>query len=613
MVGFSSPRGGVCEKAKDMETDVEDVEEPSFGPPHHGEHCDIVPKPKEPPAFVCNDLEMAMETDYDDVQEPGAVPKRKKVPKKKKRPHGAVPKRKRAKGGISLEVCNDLQAAIEVNPGTGWRVMYPEERFCLDTFQPIDVATRLRDDPDICGTCCVGATALLRATEAFGNSFGPAAVEFMKAEQREVEHERQLQEARLQKKIDAIDHADCDGNGRMCVLGMILLFPVCCFFLGLVLDILLKEGGFTSEEGRGRVGFAIGVFCASACGNWVCLWSRKNQAAAEVKLLGGEIGCYRHTVRLSCTVSVLLTLGFGFLTVVCCITSPWFALIFGPAWLCWCCLFRFCYLMTHDRYSTAHDGEETVKMACEKSIVFNGRVLDSPPSLRCPECVVSWPGKYESAWERLVESSRDRGLSAAVVFLPEGSEHFGSHDPIPDEEALEGECWCIPLYGEKKPWGCRWWTLWIANIEKAVEYGAELKVFFFEKKKGQGKVQSFATAGQESLRRDAIWQRKAEFEESVEFQNAKAAGLHKLSKCKRLDSSSQYTREWQRLFLAWLPEDDRKFLEASEGLGNSQKAEVAWLERKGYPYQEVEVDAAAWTRFQASPPSPKVIGVAAEP
>ena len=37
-------------------------------------------------------------------------------------------------------------------------------------------------------------------------------------------------------------------------------------------------------------------------------------------------------------------------------------------------------------------------------------------------------------------------------------------------------------------------------------------------------------------------------------------------------------------FLAWLPEEERHFMEASEGFGNSQKAEVAWLERKGYAY-----------------------------
>ena len=36
---------------------------------------------------------------------------------------------------------------------------------------------------------------------------------------------------------------------------------------------------------------------------------------------------------------------------------------------------------------------------------------------------------------------------------------------------------------------------------------------------------------------------------------------------------------------------DAEFLRASEGLGNSQKAEAAWLERMGYPYTEVEVRA----------------------
>ena len=522
-------------------------------------------------------------------------------------------------GGISLEVCNDLQVAIEVNPGTGWKVMYPEERLRLDTFQPVNVAARLRDDPDICGTCCVDATALLRATEAFGH-FGPAALEFSEAEQREVEHERQLQEARMQKLKAALlandDRIRKDWGVDRNICGsalMIVALILCCFLLDIAWGLLQSEADLTPGSAFLAVSL-IFFFGMVACANLVLIWAAKNRAAAEVKLLGGEIArscSHRCAARFSYTVSVLLTASFIFWTVLCGITSPWFAFIFGPAWLCWCCQFMYCFLVISDKDNT--NGEGVVNWVCQNSIVFNGRVLDSHPWLGLPPCICSWPGKYESAWDSLVESSRDRGLSAAVVFLPEGSEHFGSHDPIPPAEALEGECWCIPLYGEKKAWGCRWWTHWVANIEKAVRYGAELNVFFFEKKKGQGKVQSFATAGQENLQREAIWQRKAEFEESMEFQTAKAAGLHKLSKCKRLDSSSQYTREWQRLFLAWLPEEDRKFLEASEGLGNSQKAEVAWLERKGYAYKEVEVDAAAWTRFAASPPSPKVIGVAAEP
>ena len=63
---------------------------------------------------------------------------------------------------------------------------------------------------------------------------------------------------------------------------------------------------------------------------------------------------------------------------------------------------------------------------------------------------------------------------------------------------------------------------------------------------------------------------------------------------KRGDASSQYSREEHRLFLSWLEEEDREFLVSSEGLGNSQKAEVAWLQRKGYAYTEVEVDILKW-------------------
>ena len=53
------------------------------------------------------------------------------------------------------------------------------------------------------------------------------------------------------------------------------------------------------------------------------------------------------------------------------------------------------------------------------------------------------------------------------------------------------------------------------------------------------------------------------------------------------DGSSQYSGEEHRLFLSWLDEEDREFLVSSEGLGNSQKAEVAWLQRKGYAYTDI--------------------------
>jgi len=130
------------------------------------------------------------------------------------------------------------------------------------------------------------------------------------------------------------------------------------------------------------------------------------------------------------------------------------------------------------------------------------------------------------------------------------------------------------------------------NIEKAVAKGAELEVYYFKGMVGKGKVNHFLTAGKEHLRRDAISGQKKDFMKSQGFLALKD-DLEHLQKDPRGDSTSQYSREVQRLFLSSLSEEDRSFMEASEGLGNSQKAEVAWLEKKGYAY--TEVDVSSWS------------------
>jgi hypothetical protein len=70
--------------------------------------------------------------------------------------------------------------------------------------------------------------------------------------------------------------------------------------------------------------------------------------------------------------------------------------------------------------------------------------------------------------------------------------------------------------------------------------------------------------------------------------------LNELSNEARGDSmgeapGSERGDEEQRLFLASLSEEDRRFYEGHQGLGNSQKAEVAWLEEMGYVYEELDV------------------------
>ena len=118
--------------------------------------------------------------------------------------------------------------------------------------------------------------------------------------------------------------------------------------------------------------------------------------------------------------------------------------------LCSCGL---CYI---DICRMKKDDVKALDAWSDKHIVLEGRVLPYRPWPGCPPCVCSWPGKYASAWDVLVESSSEGGISAAVVFLPEGSQHYGCHDPIPLEEALEGDCWCIPLYSNswQRSWAC---------------------------------------------------------------------------------------------------------------------------------------------------------------
>lgn len=204
-------------------------------------------------------------------------------------------------------------------------------------------------------------------------------------------------------------------------------------------------------------------------------------------------------------------------------------------------------------------------------------------------CIASWPGLYATAWHYLARRAQGAQTSAAVVFMAEGTQLYGKHCPIPEEEELHGACWCFPLYGEEKEWGCKWWEVWIQNVHMAMACGAVLHVYFWEGLCAKGKAASFATVGQENFAGESVRNKIKDFENSKEFEDARQAGILRLSDKKRYDGSSQQSREKQRLFRQWLPPQERRVLEKAEGLGDSQRAEVAWLDRKGYPYIEMDV------------------------
>ena len=502
-----------------------------------------------------------------------------------------------------LELINDLNAAVEVNSSNDRSVLYPDKSMKFDD-TPLSLEVSLRDDPSIRSICEeYDGTQLCTSSGAFGN-FGTEVQHFIEQEDVSIQREKRLKEQRTQELLKKGIRPAFGPIIKLnsCLSGTLLVFLVICLFVPL-------------ESYAVAVALGLGAGCLCCCTCLISLVSSlvlsNKSVGAEKAVSGGQegVGFSRLDLFLFALFPPCLCCALAFvclvvMTVVYSLQGfPWAA---ASLWLPVLLLLALLIagLMSkkiENAYGAVFgavfarifgDGDELMKEGAldfrDHTIVFEGKILPNKP------CVSSWPGKYESAWDALVKKSRRGHLSAAVVFLPEGSRHFGLHDQIPPAENLPGACWCTPLYGEQKPWGCRWWTHWIKNIEEAVEKGAELEVYFFHNMKGKGKVENFSTAGTEHLRREQIFSRKGQFKESQKFKSAVTAGLDELSKKECGDGSSQYSREEHRLFLAWLHQEDREFLVSSEGLGNSQKAEVAWLQRKGYPFTEVEVDISKW-------------------
>ena len=499
------------------------------------------------------------------------------------------------------KLINDLKAAVEVNSSEGRRVLYPGKSMKFDA---MPLAVSLRDDPSIRGICEeFDGTQLRMSSGAFGN-FGTEVENFMEKEDVSVQREQRLQEQRIR---------ELKNKAKWAATGPFLKWNSCLWCVFLVFVVICLVVRLESYAVAVVLGLGAGCLCCCTCQISVASASFFSNQHAGAERVAEDLS-QRHGQDVDDKISwqdmsfnlfpfCLCVVAFVCLVVMTVMYGtqgfPWAAaLLWLPV------LLLLAFLITIFKSKKIENAYEAVferifgewqelqkeggLTLTDRTIVFEGKILPGKP------CVSSWPGKYESAWDALVQKSRRGNLSAAVVFLPQGSRHFGIHDKIPPAENLPGDCWCTPLYGEQKPWGCRWWTHWVQNIEEAVEKGAELEVYFFDKMKGKGKVENFATAGTEHVRRERIFGRKGEFEKSQQFEGAVSSGLEELSKKKCGDGSSQYSREEHRLFLAWLGEEDREFLVSSEGLGNSQKAEVAWLQRKGYPFTEVEVDIAKW-------------------
>ena len=483
---------------------------------------------------------------------------------------------------MAVTLLNDLESPVEVQDDeVQWLVAYPGRSVQLSGKGAVRL--RLREEPARHGVCARGGD--LKASQDF-EEISRRGRELDAAEQRAVARERQRRQDATARQLEMIE--DQAKKLRNKDAAKILAGLVCLALLPLVFVLVLA----LVAPGSAVAAALLAVPAACCCGCLgICVGITGPKWPASDHILDCRGRTAFNAVGLLCLAAVVwMTLrnadagywwtGLLVLPVACCGVC-WWTLI--------CC--RGLGVIGEDEPSKKQQAElrrereEADRTVKNRTIRFEGRVI---PEHGRP-CVASWPGKYEGAWEALVAGAREGEVSAAVVFLPDGTEDYGEHDPIPEAEGLDGKCWCVPLYGEEKPWGCRWWSQWLKNVETAVESGAELEVYFMANLVGKGKVECFDTAGNEHLLREQIQGKLAHFQDSPHFQEAVAAGLDGLSREPREDSTSRYSREVHRLFLAWLPAEEADFLQASEGLGNSQKAEVAWLERKGYQYRGVDV------------------------
>ena len=226
-------------------------------------------------------------------------------------------------------------------------------------------------------------------------------------------------------------------------------------------------------------------------------------------------------------------------------------------------------------------------------ITYHGNIREG-----AARCVISFPGKYPSGWDALIKEHHDGSVGCVFLCTPEDG--LGKHAQDPDAE--EGTCYCKAIYGERgwkefgylkvlrcpytkekmlkeqekaaamgivvvgedaspeerkkaeqeaeqkyeenqrrAPWGCLWFKVWMGNGTYATEKKQKLQVVYFAGQRGEGKV------------------------------------------------------EWEQLPTADLWD--------GHGLGGSQKAEVAYLDKMrqkdpAWDYEEIDVARFLQSEFQ---------------
>ena len=133
-----------------------------------------------------------------------------------------------------------------------------------------------------------------------------------------------------------------------------------------------------------------------------------------------------------------------------------------------------------------------------------------------------------------------------------------------------------------------------------MEFKQPLQVYFFDGYGGAGKVSSWSELRADAQKMNSFEARQEQFIKSLpREQKTWLSRFSTQPYTSRVFPGTNRTHRSdaeQEKFLNTLSPKDRNYLEANVGLGRSQKAEVAWLDRRyretgneGYLYEELEV------------------------
>ena len=305
-----------------------------------------------------------------------------------------------APAAMAVTVLNDLKAPIEVKDPESktWEVVYPRQSWSLSGDEVTQV--RLREEPAVQSSCERQGT--LRASEDFGEVS-------TRGKDLDAFHERSVARERT-RRSNATKRQRRQRVAREEVNTALMVS--CCIVgstLGVCPPLLVFFASNTPEDAGAALGLAVMAALLCCCIS-VRIPSIGSYTTFEV--------CALNSLRLG---GLLCLAALVWMTIRHVQEGFWFtSLILWPAACCGCLMFTggFCLDKNEGRLEAHVRRLERAEAEIQtRSLRFEGSVIREVGR----PCITSWPGKYEGAWERLVAESRQGQVSAAVVFLPDGS------------------------------------------------------------------------------------------------------------------------------------------------------------------------------------------------